>query len=82
MCWSRWWASWKTSSISGRNLPLPAAGGGLLLDGSASLRDLVTQLHWKFPREAGVETLAGFLLAQLGHIPVAGESVEFERAAV
>ena len=36
---------------TGRNLPLPAAGGGLLLDGSASLRDLVTQLHWKFPRE-------------------------------
>jgi putative hemolysin len=62
---------------TGRNLPLPAAGGGLLLDGSASLRDLVTQLHWKFPREYGVETLAGFLLVQLGHIPVEGESVEF-----
>jgi putative hemolysin len=25
-----------------------------------------------------VETLAGFLLAQLGHIPEAGESVDFE----
>jgi putative hemolysin len=62
---------------TGRNLPLPAAGGGLLLDGSASLRDLVTQLHWKFPREYGVETLAGFLLVQLGHIPVEGEAVEF-----
>ncbi len=62
----------------GRNLPLAAAGGGLLLDGSASLRDLVTQLRWKFPRENGVETLAGFLLAKLGHIPVEGESVVFE----
>jgi putative hemolysin len=61
----------------GRNLPLPASGGGLLLDGSASLRDLVTQLHWKFPREYGVETLAGFLLVKLGHIPVEGEHVEF-----
>jgi putative hemolysin len=61
----------------GRNLPLPAAGGGLLLDGSASLRDLVTQLRWKFPRENGVETLAGFLLAKLGHIPVEGEAVDF-----
>jgi CBS domain containing-hemolysin-like protein len=61
-----------------RNLPLAAAGGGLLLDGSASLRDLVTQLRWKFPRENGVETLAGFLLAKLGHIPVEGESVVFE----
>jgi putative hemolysin len=62
---------------TGRNLPLPAAGGGLLLDGSASLRDLVTQLHWTFPRSYGVETLAGFLLVKLGHIPVEGEQVEF-----
>jgi putative hemolysin len=62
---------------TGRNLPLPAAGGGLLLDGSASLRDLVTQLHWKFPRGYGVETLAGFLLVKLGHIPEQGEQVEF-----
>ena len=62
---------------TGRNLPLPAAGGGLLLDGSASLRDLVTQLHWKFPRAYGVETLAGFLLVKLGHIPSEGEQVEF-----
>ncbi len=61
----------------GKSLPLPAAGGGLLLDGSASLRDLVTQLRWKFPRENGVETLAGFLLAKLGHIPAEGESVSF-----
>jgi CBS domain containing-hemolysin-like protein len=63
---------------TGRNLPLPAAGGGLLLDGTSSLRDLVTQLRWKFPRENGVETLAGFLLAKLGHIPKEGESVDFE----
>jgi putative hemolysin len=63
---------------TGRNLPLPAAGGGLLLDGTASLRDLVTQLRWVFPRENGVETLAGFVLAKLGHIPRDGESIDFE----
>jgi CBS domain containing-hemolysin-like protein len=57
-------------------VPLAAPGGGLLLDGSASLRDLVTQLHWRLPREAGVETLAGLLLTRLGHIPEPGESVE------
>ena len=62
---------------TGRNLPVAAVGGGLLLDGSASLRDLVTQLHWKFPRSYGVETLAGFLLVKLGHIPSEGEQVEF-----
>ncbi|HEV2576882.1 MAG TPA: hemolysin family protein [Acidobacteriaceae bacterium] len=57
-------------------LPLAAPGGGLLLDGNASLRDLVTQLHWRLPRAAGVETLAGLLLTRLGHIPAPGESVE------
>src|ERR1700722_17311315 len=62
---------------TGRNLPMADAGGGILLDGSASLRDLVTQLRWKLPREAGVETLAGFLLTRLGHIPQAGEHVDF-----
>jgi putative hemolysin len=49
-----------------------------LMDGSTSLRDLVTQLRWQFPREYGVETLAGFLLVKLGHIPAEGEAVEFE----
>lgn len=61
-----------------RDAPLPATGGGVLMDGSATLRDMVTQLRWKFPREAGVETLAGFLLAQLGHIPSVDESVEYD----
>ena len=61
-----------------RSLPLPSAGGGLLLDGAASLRDLVTQLRWKFPRENGVETLAGFLLSKFGHIPEEGEALDFE----
>jgi len=51
------------------------AQGVMALDGSTTLRDLGTQLGWIFPREAGVETLAGFLLAQLGHLPVPGESV-------
>jgi CBS domain containing-hemolysin-like protein len=53
------------------------AEGVMALDGSTTLRDLGTQLGWTFPREAGVETLAGFLLAQLGHLPVAGESVTY-----
>jgi magnesium and cobalt exporter, CNNM family len=48
------------------------------MDGGVNLRDLETQMHWHLPRDGGVETLAGFLLAQLGHIPTAGESVDFE----
>jgi CBS domain containing-hemolysin-like protein len=53
------------------------AEGLMVLDGSTTLRDLGTQLGWTFPREAGVETLAGFLLTQLGHLPIAGESVVY-----
>jgi CBS domain containing-hemolysin-like protein len=58
-----------------RNLLLSSTGA-MSLDGSTTLRDLDTQLHWRFPREAGVETLAGFLLAHLGHIPEVGENIE------
>ncbi|SEG38335.1 Hemolysin, contains CBS domains [Bryocella elongata] len=60
-----------------RTLQVAASGGGLMVEGSASLRDLATQLGWKLPREAGVETLAGFLLEKLGHIPKVGERVDF-----
>ena len=58
--------------------PLLSTTGAMSLDGSTTLRDLGNQLHWRFPREPGVETLAGFLLAQLGHIPSVGESIEYE----
>lgn len=57
---------------------LTSASGGLLLDGSVNLRDLDTQMHWRLPREGGVETLAGFMLTRLGKIPRGGETVEYE----
>jgi CBS domain containing-hemolysin-like protein len=57
---------------------LTTAAGGMVLDGSVSLRDLETQMRWRLPREGGVETLAGFLLTRLGKIPQGGESIEFE----
>jgi putative hemolysin len=60
-------------------LLLPAgAGGVLVLDGGVNLRDLETQMQWKLPRDGGIETLAGFVLTRLGHIPRPGESLEFE----
>jgi CBS domain containing-hemolysin-like protein len=52
--------------------------GVLSLDGNSTLRDMSTQLRWTFPREAGVETLAGFLLFHLGHIPQVGETLDFD----
>jgi CBS domain containing-hemolysin-like protein len=57
---------------------LGLAGGAVLMDGSVNLRDLETQMRWSLPRDGGVETLAGFVLARLGHIPEPGESVEYE----
>ncbi len=63
---------------STRESMLSATGGVVVLDGSTTLRDLTTQLGWPFERQAGVETLAGFMLAELGHIPVAGEKVVYE----
>jgi CBS domain containing-hemolysin-like protein len=54
---------------------LATAGGALLMDGGVNLRDLETQMQWDLPREGGVETLAGFLLMRLGHIPIEGESI-------
>jgi CBS domain containing-hemolysin-like protein len=57
---------------------LTTASGALLMDGGVNLRDLETQMKWDLPREGGVETLAGFVLMRLGHIPKDGESVVFE----
>lgn len=57
---------------------LDLAGGAVLMEGSANLRDLETQMRWSLPRDGGVETLAGFLLARLGHIPRPGESVVYQ----
>ena len=57
---------------------LSRIGGAVVMDGNVNLRDLETQMHWSLPRDGGVETLAGFLLVQLKHIPEAGESIEFD----
>jgi putative hemolysin len=48
------------------------------MDGGVNLRDLETQMQWALPRDGGVETLAGFLLMRLGHIPEPGESIVYE----
>jgi CBS domain containing-hemolysin-like protein len=62
----------------GSRAMLASATGGMVLDGSVSLRDLETQMNWHLPREGGVETLAGFLLTKLGKIPQGGESIDYE----
>jgi CBS domain containing-hemolysin-like protein len=57
---------------------LANAQGTIVLEGSANLRDLETQMQWSLPRDGGVETLAGFMLTRLGHIPRPGEIVDYE----
>lgn len=57
---------------------LPLANEHMTLDGATTLRDLQTQMRWTLPRDAGVETLAGFVLAQLGHMPQLGDEVEYD----
>jgi putative hemolysin len=49
-----------------------------VLDGSVNIRDLDTQHGILLPRDAGFETLAGFVLARLQRIPYLGESFEFD----
>ena len=50
----------------------------LELEGSFSIRDLESQYQLSLPRDAGFETLAGFVLARLQKIPKLGDSFDYE----
>jgi CBS domain containing-hemolysin-like protein len=50
----------------------------LSLEGSVNIRDLETEYGLTLPRDAGFETLAGFVLARLQKIPALYESFEYE----
>jgi putative hemolysin len=50
----------------------------LVLEGSFSIRDLDSQYQLSLPREAGFETLAGFVLARLQKIPKPGENFDYD----
>lgn len=54
------------------------ATGTVVLDGSENIRDVENHLHITLPRDSGFETIAGFALSRLGHIPQTGETFEFE----
>lgn len=58
--------------------PRPATEAKLIeVDGTITIRDLDTQYGLELPGDAGFETLAGFLLFQLGYIPKVGDTVEY-----
>lgn len=47
------------------------------VDGATSIRDLTSQYGIELPGDAGFETLAGFIMYQLGDIPAQGETLEY-----
>jgi len=49
----------------------------LQLEGTTTIRDLENRYNIVLPNEAGFETLAGFLLFQIGHIPKLKGSVDY-----
>jgi CBS domain containing-hemolysin-like protein len=53
-------------------------GGPIEVDGITPILDLATHHQIDLPYDAGFETLAGFLLSKLGHIPLGGEQLEYQ----
>jgi magnesium and cobalt transporter len=50
--------------------------GSLLLDGVISIKDANEQLDLEIPEQPDYNTLAGYMLDRLGHIPVVGEELK------
>ena len=50
----------------------------LVLEGSVNIRDLEAEYSLTLPRDAGFETLAGFILARLQRIPELRDTFEYE----
>jgi CBS domain containing-hemolysin-like protein len=58
--------------------PVLIGQSSMVLEGSTSLRDLEAEFQLILPRDAGFETLAGFILSRMQKLPRVGEAVEFE----
>ncbi len=61
-----------------QRVPALLASGAVVVEGTSNLRDLETQYDIVLPREEGFETLAGFVMSQLGKIPKGGERFEYD----
>lgn len=58
--------------------PRAAEADAIELDGATRIRDLEIEYGIEIPSDGGFETLAGFLLSQMGEIPQPGRTIEFE----
>src|SRR5690348_2601662 len=56
--------------------PLHLADGSMIFDASLKVRDLGNQFQIELPDDSAYETLAGFVLSNLGFLPRGGESFE------
>jgi CBS domain containing-hemolysin-like protein len=65
-----------TDEFDDTSLDPPADMEDIEIDGTTSVRDLETQYDIELPDNSGFETVAGFILWRLGHIPAPGEKVE------
>lgn len=54
----------------------PADMESIEIEGTMPVRDLETQYDIELPANSGFETVAGFILWRLGHIPTPGEAVD------
>jgi putative hemolysin len=52
--------------------------GGMIFEGSMTVRDLEAQHHIVLPDDSSYETVGGFILNRLGFVPKGGESFEAE----
>jgi CBS domain containing-hemolysin-like protein len=66
-----------TDEFDDKPLVAAAATDQVELEGATTIRDLASIHGIEVPVNAGFETLAGYLLFRLGHIPAVGESIEF-----
>lgn len=57
--------------------PLTLPDGAMIFDASLNVRDLQSQYNIPLPEDPAYETIAGFVLSQLGFLPRGGESFDF-----
>ena len=78
ICWRRWRAIIPEILGEGPDI-VECDDGSLLIDGMAPVHDVFDRLGLKPPQvTTRFHTIAGFALAEFGHLPVAGERFTYE----
>ncbi len=57
-------------------------GGSVQMDGATRIRDANEYLGTSLPESAGYDTIAGFVLASLGHVPQQGELLNVDGLSI